>query len=294
MNRKRIRAMEGAPTTKRSTFRGSAILPVVLSIVVLFPGIAVTDVGTAFAVAANAEGAFLALNETAMDKMMTDMAVKPTVNVDYDFVAMMVPHHQGAIAMAQAELQYGHDQKLLRIGQEIMVEQLQEIAAMRLAVGEPASPTWVTNEAQDGPAPAALQKTAPGSDAAFVSRSNAAMDKMMTDMAVKPTGDVDHDFVAMMVPHHQGAIDMARSELHYGLNPRLKTIAQEIIVDQMQEITLMRLALGEPLPQSTPSPTQASSGAMQAAAANESNANKTQMRMSAEMQMGPTGPAGTR
>src|ERR1700680_2923507 len=104
--------------------------------------------------------------------MRAEMTVKPTGDVDRDFVAMMVPHHQGAIDMARAELQYGHNQKLLRIAQGVVVEQLQEIAAMRLAVGEPASPTWVTNGAQDAPAAAPLQKAAPAIDAAFVSRSN--------------------------------------------------------------------------------------------------------------------------
>src|ERR1700757_3568718 len=237
------------------------------------------------AVAANAEGPFLALNETAMNKMMAGMAVKPTRDADRDFVAMMVPHHQGALDMAQAELQFGHNQKLLRIAQEIVVEQLQEIAAMRLAIGEPASPTWVTNTAHDAPAAAPSHKANLGGDAPFVSRSNAAMDKMMTDMAVKPTGDVDHDFVAMMVPHHQGAIDMAQAELQYGQNPQLKTIAQEIIVDQMQEIALMRLVLGEPLPPSMSSPTQASSGAMQSAPPHESDANQAQMQMSPSMPM---------
>jgi uncharacterized protein (DUF305 family) len=244
------------------------------------------------AVAANAEGPFLALNETAMNKMKAAMAVNPTRNVDRDFVAMMMPHHQGAIDMAQAELQFGHNQKLLRIAQEIVVEQLQEITAMRLAIGEHASPTWVTNTAHDAPAAARPRRAAPGSDAAFVSRSNATMDKMMTDMAVKPTGDVDHDFVTMMVPHHQGAIDMARAELQYGQSPQLKTIAQEIIVGQMQEITLMRLALGETLPQSVSSPTQASSGAAQPAPARESDANHTQMGMSPAMRMAPTRPTG--
>jgi uncharacterized protein (DUF305 family) len=244
------------------------------------------------AVAANPEGPFLALDDTAMNKMMAAMAVKPTGDADRDFVAMMVPHHQGAIDMSQAELQYGHNEKLLRIAQEIVVEQLQEIAAMRLAIGEPAAPTWVRNGAHEAPAAPPPQKATPGSDAAFVSRSNAAMDKMMSDMAVKPTGDVDHDFVAMMVPHHQGAIDMAQAELRYGQNSQLKTVAQEIIVDQIQEITLMRLALGEPLPQSVSSPTQASSGAMQTSPAHESDANQTQMRMSPAMQMAPTRPAG--
>ncbi len=53
-------------------------------------------------------------------------------------------------------------------------------------------------------------------EAPFLAENDAAMSKMMTDMAVKPTGDVDHDFVEMMVPHHQGAIDMAKAVLRYG------------------------------------------------------------------------------
>jgi hypothetical protein len=126
----------------------------------------------------------------------------------------------------------------------------------------------------------------------FLALNDTAMNKMMAGMAAKPTGDADRDFVAMMVPHHQGAIDMAQAELQYGQNPQLKTVAQEIIVDQIKEITLMRLALGEPLPQSVSSPTQASSGAMQTSPAHESDANQTQMRMSPSMQMAPTRPAG--
>ena len=58
------------------------------------------------------------------------------------------------------------------------------------------------------------------------------------------------------VPHHQGAIDMALAELHYGRNEQLRRLAQEIIVTQRQEIAAMRLAVGEPLPPSTPAPTQ--------------------------------------
>src|ERR1700740_2241562 len=52
--------------------------------------------------------------------------------------------------------------------------------------------------------------------AAFLKENDAAMAKMMNDMVVKPTGDVDHDFVAMMAPHHQGAMDMSEAELRYG------------------------------------------------------------------------------
>jgi uncharacterized protein (DUF305 family) len=241
---------------------------------------------------ASAEAPFLAENDAAMDKMMKDMTIKPSGDADRDLVAMMVPHHQGAIDMAQAELRYGHNQQLLRIAQKIVVEQSQEIAAMRLATGEPASPTWVTNGAHEVPITVAPLEAPPGSDAPFVSRSNVAMDKMMTDMAVTPTGDIDHDFVAMMVPHHRGAIDMAQAELQYGRNTQLKTVAQEIIVDQMQEITLMRLALGEPQPQPVSSPTQAFSGAMQISPVHESDANQPQVGMSPTMQMAPARPVG--
>jgi len=90
----------------------------------------------------------------------------------------------------------------------------------------------------------------------FAEAMDAAMDRMMADMHVAPTGDTDRDFVNMMIPHHQGAIDMAVAELRYGTDPNLKRIAQEIIVDQQQEIAAMRLAIGDPLPQSAPAPTQ--------------------------------------
>lgn len=92
----------------------------------------------------------------------------------------------------------------------------------------------------------------------FLTENAAAMDKMMAGMDVKPTGDADADFVAMMIPHHQGAIDMAVAELRYGKNEQLRRIAQEIIVDQQQEIPAMRLALGQRLPPAAPAPTQIS------------------------------------
>ncbi|QNA85490.1 DUF305 domain-containing protein [Sphingomonas sp. So64.6b] len=95
----------------------------------------------------------------------------------------------------------------------------------------------------------------------FYRENDAAMTRMMVGMEGKPTGDVDRDFAAMMIPHHQGAIDMAIAELRHGRNPQLKRIAQEIIIEQQQEIAAMNLALGEPLPTSLPAPTQPDCGA---------------------------------
>jgi uncharacterized protein (DUF305 family) len=101
---------------------------------------------------------------------------------------------------------------------------------------------------------AATSVAASPAEAPFLADNDTAMKTMMAGMAIQPSGDVDTDFVAMMVPHHQGAIDMARAELRYGRNEQLRRLAQEIIVIQQQEIAVMRLALGQPLPASLPSP----------------------------------------
>jgi uncharacterized protein (DUF305 family) len=79
----------------------------------------------------------------------------------------------------------------------------------------------------------------------FLSENAAAMSKMMADMTIKPTGDVDRDFVAMMVPHHQGAVDMAKTELKYGHNEQLRRLAREIVAMQQHEITVMRDAVAD-------------------------------------------------
>ena len=93
-------------------------------------------------------------------------------------------------------------------------------------------------------------------EASYLAENVSAMTKMMINMGIRPSGDVDADFVAMMVPHHQGAIEMAQAELRYGRNDQLKRLSQEIIVTQQQEIVAMRLALGQPLPSPAPAPDQ--------------------------------------
>jgi uncharacterized protein (DUF305 family) len=65
--------------------------------------------------------------------------------------------------------------------------------------------------------------------------------KMMTAMkGVEMTGDADRDFVAMMLPHHQGAIDMAKIELKYGKDETLKKLASEIVSAQEREMATMQ------------------------------------------------------
>jgi hypothetical protein len=133
------------------------------------------------------------------------------------------------------------------------------LAAVTLSIGFVIGAAFLVS-AQDGSLSgericATVVSTATG-EAPFLAESDAAMRKMMKGVAVKPAGGVDADFVAMMVPHHQGAIDMAVAVLRYGRNAQIRRLAQEIIVTQQEEIAAMRLVLGQPLPASVPSPTQ--------------------------------------
>jgi uncharacterized protein (DUF305 family) len=100
-------------------------------------------------------------------------------------------------------------------------------------------------------------------ETAYFAQQADAMAKMMQAMTIEPTGDADRDFVAMMVPHHQAAIEMSQAILRHGRNEQIRRLAQEIIITQQQEIAAMRLAIGDPLPASKPAPTQPSHGAIQ-------------------------------
>lgn len=74
-----------------------------------------------------------------MHKAMHSTLARTTGGPDATFAATMIAHHEGAIAMAQAELRFGKNEQLRRLAQEIIVTQQQEIAVMRLALGSSAS-----------------------------------------------------------------------------------------------------------------------------------------------------------
>ena len=77
-----------------------------------------------------------------------------------------------------------------------------------------------------------------------------SMETMHAEMQnVRYSGNADADFASMMIPHHQGAIEMSKVELQFGADPRLRRLAQEIIVTQQSEIEVMKAAIGDfPLP----------------------------------------------
>ena len=119
-----------------------------------------------------------------------------------------------------------------------------KLAATLAAVG--LLGTWSLAVAEemrmDMPKSTDMTKSEPKSkvDADFSKAFTQSMTKMMSNMDVESTGKPDEDFVLMMMPHHQGAIDMAKVELQYGKDPTLRGMAQDIVAAQEKEIAEMR------------------------------------------------------
>ena len=97
-----------------------------------------------------------------------------------------------------------------------------------------------------------LLAAAPAEPDGFAAAMDTAMARMDHGMMQPPSGDADRDFAAMMIPHHQGAIEMAEAELRFGHDPALRRLAQGIIVEQQQEIAVMRQALAALPPAALP------------------------------------------
>lgn len=157
--------------------------------------------------------------EAARMKMMEDMnAVPMTMDPDVDFAKMMIPHHQGSIDMANILFEYGKHQEALDLARGILEADQASINRLEQFL-----------EAHGDPVPQA------GMD--FMDEMDMVMMKMgETMMAMHYTNDPDYDFAEMMIHHHQGAIDMSKVELKYGVAEMALAEAQMIIDHQEAEI----------------------------------------------------------
>ncbi len=92
----------------------------------------------------------------------------------------------------------------------------------------------------------AMAAVALAQDGAAMGEYSAAMQKMMQgSMDMKSSGDADVDFVRMMIPHHQAAVDMAKSQLKYGKDPEIRKLSEDIIAAQNKEIAQMNAWLAK-------------------------------------------------
>ncbi|HIV56216.1 MAG TPA: DUF305 domain-containing protein [Candidatus Anaerobiospirillum stercoravium] len=144
---------------------------------------------------------------------------------DIGFVLGMIPHHEGAIAMAQIELKYGTDPQVRSLAQAIIDSQQPEIDMMRAFLKdqgvdpdnlpEPGAPEWQSQY---------LRATMP-------------MHDLMLRAIVHDYNDPDVGFIVGMIPHHEGAIAMADFVLKHGQNAEIKALALSIINEQQVEIS---------------------------------------------------------
>lgn len=154
-----------------------------------------------------------------MNRNMNQMkAVPSTGNPDNDFAALMKIHHMGAVEMAQLELSKGSDPKVKAMAQKMLDAQQKEIAELN---------TFLSGH------------EAHGGGNAFHKEVLAKMDGMK--MSMDHSGSIDKQFVEMMIPHHQGAIDMANAYIKAGAHEeKMKAMANMILVDQRKEIAEMQ------------------------------------------------------
>ncbi len=142
---------------------------------------------------------------------------------DRAFVADMVPHHQSAVQMAEIARRRGESAFVWDLATGIARTQEQEIAAMRREDAE-------------------LEEAGVKRGTLGVADHMNGMD--MDASGLKTARSVDRAFLEMMIPHHQGAVAMARAELEEGADPELKALAREVIAGQEREIAAMREHLG--------------------------------------------------
>jgi len=120
--------------------------------------------------------------------------------------------------------------------QDVKIRRVWILGATLLIVAMIATVAWAQQHGGHG--------AGAGAQSGFSAEMHTAMTKMSRDMETAPmTGDPDKDFLAMMIPHHEGAVEMARLVLLHGRDPLVRNLAEEIIAAQQAEITTMRQRL---------------------------------------------------
>ncbi len=149
--------------------------------------------------------------------------IKMTGDFDIDFAKTMILHHQMAVDMSQDVLANGDDLQIRKIAKGIVAVQETEIAEMQLFTQ--------SNE---------VSKT--NLQVAESEKLNTEMRAMMEKMkSMQMSNNFDKDYVAMMIPHHESAIEMANKQIEFGTNDGLKALSKNIVKNQNLEIESFKM-----------------------------------------------------
>ena len=178
----------------------------------------------------DADKAFDKTVQQIMAEMMQQMnQMEMTCDPDIDFAQMMIMHHEAGIEMAEAELQYGHEEEAKELAQQTIASN--QASKERLKAFLASHPT---------PEPLSKEQCKQ-----FMKEMDEAMRRMKQCMKKTDTDDVDVDFANQMICHHQGAIAMSRIELIYGDDEATLNEARMIIEEQANEIIELAEFLNE-------------------------------------------------
>jgi uncharacterized protein (DUF305 family) len=171
------------------------------------------------------------MDHGSMDHSMGSMSMElgpKDEAFDLRFIDAMIPHHQGAVVMAQEALQKSNRPEIKQLAEEIIAAQEQEIAQMQ---------EWRTTWYADADDTPMMYDASMGHMMPMTPEMRESM--MMSGDLGAADDQFDLRFINMMIPHHQGAVEMANQALEKTDRPELKTLAQEIVSSQQQEIDEM-------------------------------------------------------
>ncbi|MCK9247796.1 MAG: DUF305 domain-containing protein [Solirubrobacteraceae bacterium] len=172
---------------------------------------------------------------TSTSTASTPTTAAAAADVDKAFVTQMIPHHEMAIEMARDAPTKAERPEIRELGKAIIAGQAPEIAQMKAIaerLGAAPAEMPMTGESMDHGSMTAAAKTL------GLSIDEMGMSMEMMD-ALKDAKPFDRAFIDEMIPHHQGAIRMARAVLTKGSDPELKRIATAIVAAQKKEIERM-------------------------------------------------------
>ncbi|GAB2845068.1 DUF305 domain-containing protein [Hymenobacter ruber] len=171
-------------------------------------------------------------------------ALPPTTNLDLYFAQLMRENHQAAVAMSALELAKGQDPDLRRLAQDIEHAHRQLVLGLDSAIAriQAQPPTFPEHTTQSHELADLLEAATTGLHPAAhrtIARAEGITDSQQVGLSKREdagTGSIDRDYAALLIPHHQNSLTLARAELELGRDDALQKAAYLILQDQQREI----------------------------------------------------------